>query len=95
MAATYINFDGTASRLGGMVRGTVDNARNLQEDTNKVVKLMSAARDDVTDVDASFVTLGGLLGVSSAKARLIYNMVVAFQAVINKPAYDALVDNLG
>jgi hypothetical protein len=53
VAATYIDFNGTASRLAGMVRGT------------------------------------------STKARLIYNMVVAFQGVINKTAYDALVDNLG
>jgi len=77
MAATYIDFNGTASRLAGMTRQTIDQARNMQENTNKVIKLMGAARDDVADADTSFVTLGALLGVTPAKARTIYAMLLA------------------
>jgi hypothetical protein len=95
MASTYINMDGSASRLAGKMRNLVDQARSMQEITTSVKRIMDTAKDAPEDVDASFVTLGGLLGVSSAKAREAYNLLVAFQTVINKPNYDSFIDRLG
>lgn len=95
MTSTYIDISGNASRLAGNFRNLVDQARDMQESTTKIVQIMGVARDDVTDVDASFVTLGGLLGISSAKAREAYNLLVAFQAIINKAGYDTFIARLG
>lgn len=95
MAATYIDINGSASRLASNFRLLVDQARAMQEDTAKVKRIMDTARDDITDVDASFVTLGGLLGIPSTKAREAYNLLVAFQNVINKANYDTFIDRLG
>ena len=95
MASTYINLNGNASRVASNTRSLVDQARDMQENTAKLVRIMGVARDDVTDVDASFLTLSGLLGISSAEARAAYNLLVAFQAVINKAAYDTFIDRLG
>ena len=95
MASTYIDISGSASRLAGMTRQLVDEARRMQESTAKTRRIMDTARDGTADEDASFVTLGGLLGVSAARAREVYNLLVAFQGVINKQNYDALIDRLG
>ena len=95
MAATYIDINGNASRAASKFRGLVDQAREMQERTTEIKRIMDVARDDVTDVDASFTTLGGLLGVTPSKAREAYNLLVAFQSVINKTAYDTFIDRLG
>lgn len=95
MPSTYIDINGSASRLASNFRGLIDQARDMQGNTTKIKRIMDTARDDVTDVDASFVTLGGLLGISSARAREAYNLLVAFQNVINKTNYDTFIDRLG
>ena len=95
MASTYIDVSGNASRLAGMTRGLIDQARDMQNATNKIKAIMDTAKDGTVDEAASFVTLGGLLGVTSTNAREVYNALVAFQAVINKAAYDTFVNRLG
>ena len=95
MASTHIDLSGTPSRLAGFTRQLVDQARDMQELTAKVVRIMNVAKDGVADEDASFVTLGGLLGVPAGKAREVYNMLTAFQTVINKAGYDTFIDRLG
>lgn len=95
MASTYIDISGTSSRLAGKFRMLVDHARDMQELTASVKRIMDVAKDAPEDVDASFVTLGGLLGIPAAKARESYNLLVNFQAVINKANYDSFIDRLG
>jgi len=95
MASTYISIDGSASRLASKVRSLSDQARQMQEMATEVQRVMAIARDDFTDVDASFTTLGGLLGIPAGKAREAYNLLLAFQSVINKPNYDGFIDRLG
>lgn len=95
MASTYIELNGNASRLASNFRGLVDQARNMQEMTTKIKRIMDVAKDTAVDEDAAFVTIGGLLGISPARAREAYNLLVAFQVVINKANYDTFIDRLG
>ena len=97
MAASYIDISGNASRLAGMTRSAIDQARDLQENTAKIKRIMDTTLDDPdTTLDTSFVTLAGYLGLStSAKAKKVYNLLVNFQAVIEKPNYYEFIDKLG
>jgi hypothetical protein len=95
MASTYIEMNGTGSRLGGSFRQLIDQARSMQDACTKIKRIMDVAKDGTVDEDASFVTLGGLLGITPAKARDAYNQLVLFQTVINKPNYDTFIDRLG
>jgi hypothetical protein len=95
MASIYIEMNGTASRLAGSFRGLVDQARDMQENTTKIVRIMNVAKDTAVDEDAAFVTIGGLLGITPARAREAYNLLVNFQTVINKANYDTFIDRLG
>lgn len=95
MASTYIDINGSASRLAGKFRNLVDQARDMQELTAQVKRIMDVAKDAPEDVDTSFVTLGGLLGVPAAKAKEAYTLLVNFQTVINKANYDTFIDRLG
>ena len=96
MAASYIDISGNASRVAGMTRSAIDQGRDLQENIAKIKRIMDTTLDDPdTTLDTSFVTLGGLLGISSAKAKKVYNLLVNFQAVIEKPNYYEFIDKLG
>ena len=96
MAASYIDISGNASRVAGMTRSAIDQARDLQENTAKIKRIFDTMLDDPdTTLDISFVTLGGYLGLTSAKAKKVYNLLVNFQAVIEKPNYYEFIDKLG
>ena len=53
-----------------MTRSLVDQARDMQENTAKVKRIMDTTLDDPDmTLDTSFVTLGGLLGVTSCQGE--------------------------
>lgn len=79
-----------------MTRQLSDQARDMQENTAKIKRIMDVTLDDADlTQDTSFVTLGGLLGVPAAKAKKVYNLLTNFQTVIQKANYDEFIDKLG
>jgi len=95
MASTYIDIPGGTSRLATMLRNLVDQARLMQDTTTKLVDILTIAKDAPEDVDTSFVTIAAKLGITSAEARQVFNMLNDFQTVINKANYDTFVNRLG
>jgi len=96
MASSYIDITGTASRLASMTRSLADQARDMQENTAKIKRIMDTTLDDPDiTLDTSFVTLGGLLGITSGKAKKVYTLLTNFQVVIQKANYDEFIDKLG
>ena len=96
MAASYIDITGSASRTASKLRNLIDQARVMQETTAALKDIIDTQLDDVDlTLDTSFVTLGGMLGITSAKAKKVYGYLVNFQAVIEKPNYDEFINKLG
>lgn len=96
MASQYIDISGNITRFSGMFRGLVDEARRLQEDATKMVRITEQIKFGAVGSE-DWVALAAQLGLGAetAKAQQVYNLLIAFQAVINKPAYDAFIDRIG
>ena len=93
MANQHIPINSSASRLASQTQSLVDTARSLQEQANKVVKITEQVKtgDDWTSL-AAYLGIGG---GDVVKAQAVYNLLIAFQAVINKANYDTFIDRLG
>jgi hypothetical protein len=93
MATQHIPINSSASRLASQTQSLVDTARSLQEQATKVVRIMEQVKtgDDWTSLAAYL----GVAGGDVVKAQAVYNLLIAFQAVINKANYDLFIDRLG
>ena len=97
MASQHIDINTSASRLAGQTQQLVDSARSLQEQATKVVRITEQVKFGAAGSEdwASLAAALGMPGGDIVKAQAVYNMLIAFQAVINKANYDTFVDRLG
>ena len=92
MASQYIEIS-SGTRVSSLLRRIVDEARTMQEDTTELVGICEQIKfgDDWPALCAQF----GFPVDETVKVQAVYALVLAFQNVINKAAFDAFINRLG
>ena len=90
MSSAHIEISPTVSRLSADVRRTVDAARALQEDFQKVKDIM-----DQVALGGDYAALGVKLNLSAADAEAVYNLWGSANTEIHATFITQLVSRLG
>jgi hypothetical protein len=90
MASAHIEVTSTVSRLSADVRRTVDAARSLQEDFQKVKDIM-----DQVALGGDYAALGVKLNLTAAEAETVYALWGSANTEMHATFITQLVSRLG